>query len=241
MLRLLILILFLTSIVFAAGEKGGGGGDPGKIAQQLKEEKIEAATHAFIWFFVSGPGLGQESYLSHLSSILSKVDPDYIFDKSAKKVFVDMLNRGLLKDVALTQVKLKEKCIIYRDDVPVEVTAGTLMDIPQSEVCINPYRFVDSTGGVLKESLFLGFMLHEYAHHYGYLDLDHSFGVAMTEAIELSSNADDKDLLEYFFKQTRYLHKVDHDKPYIQKWNQCVRERDCLTPKPAAGVTIITH
>ena len=58
------------------------------------------------------------------------------------------------------------------------------MNEPRSDICVNPERIANEFGPYIQDSDLMGLMMHEFAHHYGYLDEDHSFGASIASAYQ---------------------------------------------------------
>jgi len=90
----------------------------------------------------------------------------------------DTQNRGLNKDIYLSEFKIEKKCI---DKNGIEKTATTEMNVMNSAICINVERFVEEFGPYIQDSDIVGLLMHEYSHHFGYLDENHVFAASVAD------------------------------------------------------------
>ena len=120
-------------------------------------------------------------------------------DAKSNAILQDMRARGFAKNLFATEFELKEKCI---DKDGLSKTATTSMNVMGSVICINAAKLVDDFGPYIQDSDIVGLLMHEYSHHFGYEDKDHSFAAAIAETFQADSERrnEEGDPLNYFIK-----------------------------------------
>ena len=95
-----------------------------------------------------------------------------------------MRAKGFTKNLYATKFELNSECL---DKDGISKTATTSMDKMGSSICINVEKLVDDFGPYIQDSDIIGLLMHEYSHHFGYEDKDHSFAAAVAESYQKDS------------------------------------------------------
>ena len=110
-----------------------------------------------------------------------------------------MIKRGFGNDLNKTKFVIASSCKDRHGD---EKSAVAKMNAPQSDICVSAAKIVNEFGPYIQDSDLMGLMMHEFSHHYGYEDADHSFAAAV--AIEYQSDSEERnqegDPLNYLIK-----------------------------------------
>lgn len=198
---LLLTFSMLMSVqVGLAKDLGGsdrGGGDAKVIRSLIMQTKREKLIKAVVNAFSDQPnnlGTSVRGSLSWLATGRQKFS-----DEKAEIILKDMIAKGFGRDLAKTKFVMSERCV---DRFNIERTAVATMNVPASDICINPARLVDEFGPYIQDSDIMGLMIHEFAHHYGYEDTDHflASSVAMDYQLDNEDRNQDGAPLNYLIK-----------------------------------------
>jgi hypothetical protein len=183
------LILFsLTSLVVTnnlfAGQmpQGGsdrGGGDAFVIRSKIFNAKKDNLVKQVNDLFTGKSNVDIKSVMAWFNQANFNLS-----DAKANAILKDMRDRGFGSDVYKTQFKLEKTCL---DKNGISKTATTSMNEMNSEICINAEKFVNEFGPYIQDSDVVGLLMHEYSHHFGYEDADHSFASSIAESYQKDS------------------------------------------------------
>lgn len=168
-----------------AGEKDGGGGNVETIEKALTSnrrlERIQA-----LEIFLIGPLASQR-----ISYLIGAIDTSKILNEKARATFQDLISKGMTRDIRNSAISLMQECSIEFNGKKVIKSAAAKMNRPGTSICVNAIAIVDSLGTELRNGTLMGLLVHEYAHHFGVLDEDHSLAIAVAEAIETEDESDE--------------------------------------------------
>lgn len=178
----LVLSVVATTNVKAKIIDGGsdrGGGDSRVIRSKIMQNKRASLIVKTQDLFSNKGNIDIRNVLAWFNS--SKVA---LGDKAADAILNDMRSRGFAKNLFETPFVMKDKCI---DKEGVSKTATTSINKMGSEICINTEKLVDDFGPYIQDSDIIALLMHEYSHHFGYEDMDHSFAAAIADAYQKDS------------------------------------------------------
>lgn len=163
------------------GGKDGGGGDPSEMVRfflEINHQTFSAETLslALMAFFDDNTN----SFRVRLIAVLNSMRPEQIKNLRVRKVFEQMIQEGLLEDIASSPLIFKNRCFIEKEGKTMERGATALMSVPASPVCVDPVALAHSMGGIADSKLLFGFIIHEYAHHFGYEDAKYEIANELT-------------------------------------------------------------
>jgi hypothetical protein len=183
----------------AGGVVNGGGGDARLIRRFVLDTKKKHLLSEVVGVF-SDENPNQNA-VTNVKRLLAWIASGrmQLQNAEAQKILSDMIARGFGKDLSQTKFILAERCM---DSKSVEKTASAKMDEPRSDICINPDRVVEDFGPYIQDSDLMGLMMHEFSHHYGYEDADHSFAAAIALEYQLDNERRNQegDPLNYLIK-----------------------------------------
>lgn len=177
-LFIMTLALFSTNSYSSSSTGGstgiGGGGDAKAIRSLILEKKRAGLQKYVVETFSDEVGGGitdMRQLLSlYISGLMIKTDPN------VRIILDDMIAKGFKDDLMKTKFVMSKKCV---DRFNIERTAVTNMNIPRSDICINPVRVVEEFGPYMRKSDLLALVMHEFAHHYGHEDANHLFAASV--------------------------------------------------------------
>lgn len=222
----------------AIGGKDGGGGDPSimwrsilKIENAPRFEEAELSFAAALFLDDQN-----NNFRARLASVLMTLPPSSIKNFRVRRAFEAMLKDGLVQDIADSQVRLRNLCFIEIEGVKLERAATSLMNAKGTDICVDPVRMAKGLDGFARSSVLFGLMFHEYAHHFGHLDLDHSMAIEIARALEATQGQrvgydrerrgkfKGEDTLYVFSLQAR----AEKASSEAQHWLECLGERNCF-------------
>ena len=151
MKTMIFLIMILAASVHAQADRAGNGGDP----ILMRQERIQTMVNTL---------------KGKLIKYLGNFESSDISNEEVRQIFNDILERGLIEDIKLSHYEYSNDC---RDnDNNIRGATAHLHDI-HGPICFNISYLAENN---ITENELIGLAMHEHAHHFGYEDLDHSFG-----------------------------------------------------------------
>lgn len=188
MIRILLILVQMISLSAFAGGDSGGGGEAKKIRSLILAKKRAALEAA-----VENAFMSKDTYnnVTHFLEVFASGRLQ-IADAKNNSILQTMVQKGFSVDRMKTKFVVKAQCV---DSAGVSKSAVAAMNKPGSDICINVKRIVDEFGPYIMDSDIIGLAMHEYAHHYGFLDEDHSFAAAAALAWQKDSEERDESLM----------------------------------------------
>lgn len=191
--QVIVLSVLLAPLYSYSGTKGGGNprimeqyGETYRTEMYEKEQaaKIEEERAFFIDYL-------KNKFQKQLVAMVKDREKTFGYSESlgnpeARKVFFDLLKKGLIEDIENTKLDiktdpLKEECFNEQGDAQ---ALSTTQGVPKADICVD---IDSSTWGVRPDirkdpigfSKMAGIFLHDFARHLGYDDAEHSFAYHM--------------------------------------------------------------
>lgn len=193
-------VLASTSMSFGQDR---GGGDARVIRSKILDSKMPILIREVTGVFKDpNPNSNATTSVRGLLSWISRGRLK-LGDIDAQKKLDDMLDKGFGKDLSQTKFVLSKKCL---DKEGIEKSASTEMNVPRADICVNPERIAREFGPYIQDSDLMGLMMHEFAHHYGYSDIDHSFAASIASAYQADNEYRNQegDPLNYLINTNSY-------------------------------------
>ncbi len=194
----LLILATPTKSMARGGTSGvGSGGDAQAIRSLVLKNKREHLIKSVAKSFADSPKLVPTNVRDLLGGIAQGRQP--LSNPKAQAILNDMIQKGFARDLEKTKFVLSDACL---DHLGTERTAVAKMNAPGTDICVNPARIVDGFGPYIQDSDLIGIMMHEFAHHYGYEDSDHSFAAnfAMDYQLDNEERNQDGAPLNYLLK-----------------------------------------
>ena len=160
-----------------AGGKDGGGGDPAAMVRSFLVESgrtfsDETLSATLLTYF----GDDTNSFRVRMIAVLKLMSTELhkIRDEKIRGIVAQLIERGLLQDIASSPILFKNECFIIRDHKKITRAATAIMNRPNTPICLDPIALAKSMKGTADSMLLFGFVVHEYVHHFGYEDADYA-------------------------------------------------------------------
>ena len=154
------LVLAALAPVAHAGHAGGNAGD-----------LIPARTR-IIREFINNDLRGiTERYLRDLDT--SRID-----DARARDALEDMIGRGAVQDVRAAGYQLLDSCA----HIGGEQGGGAYAGDVGGDICLSPRRLAENNAS---KAEIVALLVHEHAHHYGYVDANYAIHLAALRTLRL--------------------------------------------------------
>lgn len=166
------------------------------------------------------------NYLLILS--LKRLDLSLVKDIKSRHTLAELLDDGLIEDIAASEFIIRDTCSASVEGKLVVRSASTVMEVKKSPVCIAPGLMARQIPFILDEEQITGFLVHEFAHHFGLSDEDFSLAKSVSDALYLQGREG---------KRRRSLEgEVSRTKSFLQrcsgnsneeKLRRCFQENNC--------------
>ena len=210
----------------AMGVKDGGGGNASSVEQALMRSHRIEILNGLILFFKDKTVRGAQKAFAYFAENL-KVH--LIKNPAVNLQIQTMLSKGLISDIEASPLTIQSQCHVRENNVFVAKSASAVMSAPGTSVCISLVDLIDRLGFRVSDSVMLGLFMHEYAHHFGYMDADYAIAVTIAELVndeyEMSQTGDREDALIEGFINSAIFQNQNGKMPY---WNSTEK---CLTGK----------
>lgn len=156
----------LASTPAALAGKGRDGGDPTRMRERLISDYIVS------------------SLRSDALSYLNRLNLAAIEDTATSAMIAEMLERGLKSDIeSSAPYELQSEC---RDKYGNSVAATALNNDYRGPICFSAKRLAEMSVG---KAEIIGLALHEYAHHFGFEDMDSAIYLAVFKTVQIPNTS----------------------------------------------------
>ena len=184
-----------------SGGEDAGGGEGTQVVDKMEAVVAPEIGKVFLVYFADPAGYQEER-------ILLNVQTHWAESSKNQNIIKDMYSKGFSEHLESSVVHVKSECSVIKDGKKEIKSATALMDKPQSPICFSPWVFSESVEFKNAAEVFYGLMIHEFAHHYGHMDEDHSLASEITQTYLSSRRATEDTSTDWLSFVDEYAHQI---------------------------------
>ncbi len=163
-----------------------GGGDAKLMRSLIAESKRDVLVKQVVDAFMRNDATNIRNTLGWFSRnrAILKDTP------AAQAILHNMLDKGFASDIYKTEFEISKSCIDSRGK---NKAAVATINAPRTSICINPDVIVKDFGPYIQDSDLVALIMHEFSHHYGHMDADHSFAAAVAQVYQEDSERENQE------------------------------------------------